>query len=133
MRGIFLTNQQKRGIVMNQMHQHLLAESELNLETIDIQQRAYTGDAEAQYKLANIFQKGIHVQKNATHAFYWYERAAKQGNVLAQYNLYFSYLMGEGTSINQQEAKKWFARASIKSAGSTHSIVAQLLNSATLH
>lgn len=134
MRGIFLTNQQQKGeIVMNQMHQHLLAESELNFETIELQQRAYTGDAEAQYKLANIFQKGIHVQKNATHAFYWYQRAAKQGNVLAQYNLYFSYLMGEGTPINKQKAKKWFARASIKSAGSTRSIVDQLLNTATLH
>ena len=42
---------------MSQMNQHLLAESELNLETIDLQQRAYTGDAEAQYALANIFQK----------------------------------------------------------------------------
>jgi len=113
---------------MNQIHQHLLAESELNLEAIDLQQRAYTGDAEAQYALANIFQKGIHVQKNTNHAFYWYQRAAQQGNLLAQYNVWFAYLTGEGTQIDAQKAEKWFARASLKNVSSTQSIVAQLLH-----
>ena len=75
---------------MKQMHQHLLAESELNIKTIDLQQRAYTGDADAQYALANIFQKGTHVQKNTRHAFYWYQRAAQQGNLLAQYSVWFA-------------------------------------------
>jgi len=118
---------------MNQMHQHLLAESELNIEAIDLQQRAYTGDAEAQYALANIFQKGIRIQKNTGHAFYWYQRAAQQGNLLAQYNVWFAYLTGDGTEANAQQANKWFARASLKSACSTQSIVAQLLGSNTLH
>ena len=117
---------------MNQMHQHLLAESELNLEAIDLQQRAYTGDAEAQYALANIFQKGIHVQKNTNHAFYWYQRAAQQGNLLAQYNVWFAYLTGEGTQVDAQQAEKWFARASSKNTSSAKSIVAQLLGT-TLH
>jgi len=117
---------------MNQMHQHLLAESELNLEAIDLQQKAYTGDAEAQYALANIFQKGIHVQKNTNHAFYWYQRAAQQGNLLAQYNVWFAYLTGEGTQVDAQQAEKWFARASSKNTSSAKSIVAQLLG-ATLH
>ena len=118
---------------MNQMHQHLLAESELNIETIDLQQSAYTGDAEAQYALANIFQKGICIQKNTGHAFYWYQRAAHQGNLLAQYNVWFAYLTGDGTEANAQQANKWFARASLKSACSTQSIVAQLLGGNTLH
>jgi len=117
---------------MNQMHQHLLAESELNLEAIDLQQKAYTGDAEAQYALANIFQKGIHVQKNTNHAFYWYQRAAQQGNLLAQYNVWFAYLTGEGTQVDAQQAEKWFARASSKNTSSAKSIVAQLLGT-TLH
>ncbi|HIC41977.1 MAG TPA: sel1 repeat family protein [Pelagibacterales bacterium] len=117
---------------MSQMNQHLLAESELNLETIDLQQRAYTGDAEAQYALANIFQKGIHVQKNTKHAFYWYQSAAHQGNLLAQYNVWFAYLTGEGIQANTQQANKWFARASLKNSRSAQSIVAQLLDT-TIH
>ena len=120
---------------MHQIHQHLLAESELNLETIDLQQKAYTGDAEAQYALANIFQKGINVTRNTKHAFYWYKRAAQQGNLLAQYNVWFAYMTGDGAEINRQQANKWFARASLKSACSTRSIVSQLLDgsSVTLH
>jgi len=108
---------------MSQMNQHLLAESELNLETIDLQQRAYTGDAEAQY---------AHVQKNTNHAFYWYQSAAHQGNLLAQYNVWFAYLTGEGIQANTQQANKWFARASLKNSRSTQSIVAQLLDT-TIH
>jgi TPR repeat protein len=96
------------GIVMNQMHQHLLAESELNIETIGLQQRAYTGDAKAQYALANIFQKGVHVPKSEKHAFYWYQRAAQQGNLLAQYMVWQAYKFGDGTEANAQQAKKLF-------------------------
>ena len=65
---------------MNRTHQHLLANSSLTLDTIDLQHRAYTGDADAQYALANIFQKGTNVARHPKHAFYWYQRAAKQGN-----------------------------------------------------
>ncbi len=117
---------------MNQIHQYLLAESELNFETIDLQQRAYTGDADAQYALANVFQKGVNVQKKPKHAFYWYQRAAQQGNLLAQYNVWFAYMTGEGTQVNAQQAEIWFARASLKNANSTQSIVAQLLGT-TVH
>lgn len=116
---------------MNQIHQHLLAESELNIETIGLQQRAYTDDAKAQYALANIFQKGIHIPKNEKHAFYWYQRAAQQGNLLAQYMVWQAYKFGDGTEVNAQQAKKWFARASLKSAGSTQSVVAQILGGVT--
>ncbi|TEU19875.1 MAG: sel1 repeat family protein [Gammaproteobacteria bacterium] len=118
---------------MSQMDQHLLAESELTTETINLQQRAYTGDAKAQYALADVFQTGDHVQKNANHAFFWYQRAAKQGNVLAQYMVWMAYKIGDGIEANAQEANKWFARASLKNAGSTQSIVSQILNRVTLH
>lgn len=118
---------------MNQMHQHLLAESELNIETIDLQQSAYTGDAKAQYALANIFQKGIGVQKNPSHAFYWHQRAAQQGNLLAQYNLFLSYLYGDGIETDIGQANKWFAKANLKSSRSSESIVAQLTSAITLH
>lgn len=111
---------------MNQVHAHLLAESELKIETIEIQQQAYLGDADAQYTLADIFQKGKGVTKNSAHAFYWYQRAAQQGNLPAQFNVWYAYLTGEGTQENEHLAQKWFARASLKNASSTRSIINQL-------
>ena len=125
-------NNKTGDIVMSQMNQHLLAESKLNIKAIDLQQKAYTGDADAQYALADIFQTGDHVQKNTSHAFYWYQCAANQGNVLAQYMVWFAYYLGEGVETNKKEANKWFARASAKSAGSTQSIVAKILGSDTV-
>lgn len=113
---------------MNQMHPHLLAESELNIETIELQHKAYTGDAEAQYRLADIFQKGIGVAKHTRHAFYWYQRAAEQGNLAAQYNVWFAYMTGDGVEINNKEANKWYRRASIKNANSTESVVSKMIS-----
>ncbi|SMN14952.1 hypothetical protein CRYPA_1064 [uncultured Candidatus Thioglobus sp.] len=113
---------------MNQMHAHLLAESELKIDTVKIQQQAYLGDAEAQYKLADIFQKGKDVAKNSTNAFYWYQRAAKQGNLAAQFNVWYAYLTGEGTQANEQLADKWYARATLKNSSSTQSIINQLIS-----
>ncbi len=117
---------------MNQMHAHLLAESGLKIETVKIQQQAYLGDSEAQYKLADIFQKGEDVSRSSVHAFYWYQRAAQQGNLAAQFNVWYAYLTGEGTQANEQLAKKWYARASLKNSSSTQSIIAQLIGT-TIH
>jgi len=116
---------------MNQTHQHLLANSSLTLDTIDLQHRAYTGDADAQYALANIFQKGTNVARHPKHAFYWYRRAAKQGNLCAQYKVWMAYLFGDGTEVNNKEAEKWLRRASLKSGKSTNSVVMQFLNTGT--
>ncbi|WP_428095618.1 tetratricopeptide repeat protein [Candidatus Thioglobus sp.] len=113
---------------MSQMQAHLLAESELKIATIKIQQQAYLGDAEAQYKLAEIFQNGKNVAKNTTHAFYWYQRAAQQGNLPAQFNVWYAYLTGEGTQANEQLANKWYAKASLKNTNTMHSSIGQLLD-----
>jgi len=117
---------------MNQMHTHLLAESELKTEAVELQHQAYLGDANAQYKLADIFQKGRGVAKNSENAFYWYQRAAKQGNLPAQFNVWYAYLTGEGTQANKQLADKWYARAVLKNSSSTRSIISQLIGS-TIH
>ncbi len=117
---------------MNQMHTHLLAESELKTETVELQQQAYLGDANAQYKLADIFQQGRDVAKNSANAFYWYQRAAKQGNLPAQFNVWYAYLTGEGTQANKQLADKWYARAVLKNSSSTRSIIGQLIGT-TIH
>ncbi len=125
-------NNKNKENIMSEMHKHLLAESKLKTETIEIQNQAYLGSAEAQYKLADIFQKGKGVAKNATHAFYWYQRAAKQGNLLAQYNVWYAYLIGEGTQADSKLANKWLTRASLKNSSSATSIISQLMGT-TVH
>ncbi len=117
---------------MNQIHQHLVAESQLSIAAVEVQQQAYLGDAKAQYQLADMFQKGKGITQNSEHAFYWYQRSAQQGNVLAQYNVWYAYLTGEGVNANEKEANRWFTKASIKSASSTESIIAQLIGT-TVH
>ncbi len=118
---------------MNKMHKHLLAESELKIETVKLQQQAYLGDADAQYKLANIFQQGRGIAKNSVHAFYWHQRAAKQGNLPAQFNVWYAYLTGEGTQANEKLADKWYARAVLKNSSSTQSIISQLTDATISH
>ncbi|WP_201342326.1 hypothetical protein [Abyssogena phaseoliformis symbiont] len=55
---------------MSQIHKHLLAESSLSIEAVEIQHQAYLGNAEAQYQLADIFQKGKGVfAQNYVNAF----------------------------------------------------------------
>ncbi len=118
---------------MSQIHKHLLAESSLSTEAIEIQHQAYLGNAEAQYQLADIFQKGKGVTQNYVNAFYWYRKAAKQGNLAAQFNVWYAYLNGEGTQANEQKANKWYARASLNNASSTKSIITQLINATIVH
>ena len=119
---------------MSQMHQHLLAESQLSITAVELQQQAYLGDAKAQYKLADMFQRGKGVKKSAEHAFYWYRQSAQQGNLLAQYNVWYAYLTGEGVTADEKEANRWFAKASVKNASSTDSIITQLIGTgAVLH
>ncbi len=113
---------------MSQIYKHLLAESSLNVETVEIQYQAYLGNAKAQYQLADIFQKGEGIAKNYANAFYWYRRAAQQGNLAAQFNVWYAYLNGEGTQVNEQKANKWYARASLNNASSTKSVITQLIN-----
>ncbi|WP_201342325.1 SEL1-like repeat protein [Abyssogena phaseoliformis symbiont] len=64
--------------------------------------------------------------------FYWYRRAAQQGNLAAQFNVWYAYLNGEGTQMNEQKANKWYARASLNNSSSTQSIITQLINT-TIH
>ena len=114
---------------MDTMHKHLLADSELSLNTIKIQHKAYLGDADAQYSLANIFQKGFGVAKNPNHAFYWYKKSANQGNIAAQFNVWYAYLTGDGVEKNLEKSDSWYRTASLNNVSTCggESVVDKLL------
>ena len=49
--------------------------------------------------------------QNYAEAVKWYQKAAEQGNVDAQYKLGYSYYFGKGIERNNAEAAKWFEKA----------------------
>ena len=115
---------------MDKMHKHLLIESKLSNEIVDLQHKAYLGDADAQYLLADIFQKGRGVAKNSNNAFYWYERSANQGNIAAQFNVWYAYLTGDGVEANLEKSDFWYRIASVNNTNYNDQSVVQKLLSA---
>ncbi len=74
-------------------------------EIADYQRAAKQGDVEAQVKMANYFFRGAPgLIPNKEKAVYWYEQAVEQGNPVAQNNLAFCYLHGQGVSQDKEKA-----------------------------
>ena len=72
---------------------------------------AYEGDTEAQFKVGVLFTNDQFSQPDFEQAVYWYKQAARQGHVLAQYNLGHQYLMGVGVRKNELTAMQWWQKA----------------------
>ncbi|KAF9976592.1 hypothetical protein BGZ73_008263 [Actinomortierella ambigua] len=53
--------------------------------------------------------------KNGSKTFPWLRRSAKQGNVMAQYELAIMYHNGQGVPMSKRRAAKWFRRAAEQS------------------
>ena len=72
---------------------------------------ARDGKEESQLHVANLYYKGIGTPKNNTKAAYWYEKAATQGNAVAQYT--FAVLLNNGDGISQDYSKSafWYEKA----------------------
>lgn len=85
----------------------------------ELMQAAQSGDADAQFNLGEMFEKGSGVPLDTGRAFIWFERAAKQNHQQARFNLASMYYRGEGTETNpgkafqlmEQLAKGGYARA----------------------
>lgn len=50
-----------------------------------------------------------------TEFWYWYEKAARQGDAESQFNLGYMYLYGKGVAPDYIKAKYWFERSSNQS------------------
>lgn len=72
---------------------------------------ALRGDKIAQFQTGVIYERGIGVEVNQTHAALWYEKAAHQGYVDAQYNLALLYASGRGVEKNLDWAMIWLTKA----------------------
>ena len=72
---------------------------------------AEQGDAEAQFKLGEMYREGQGVPQDDEAAVKWYALAADQGHAKARTNLGWMYKEGRGVRQDDEEAVKWFRLA----------------------
>jgi TPR repeat protein len=76
-----------------------------------ITELAKNDDAEAQYKLALIYELGMGVEKDLSQAFLWYQKSAQQNHPKAQYNLGIFFALGKYLEKDITQAKHWIKQA----------------------
>lgn len=72
---------------------------------------ALRGDKVAQFQTGVIYERGIGVETNQSHAAIWYLKSAQQGYVDAQYNVAIMYIGGRGVEQNTTEGMMWLSLA----------------------
>jgi serine/threonine protein kinase/TPR repeat protein len=72
---------------------------------------AESGDRDAQFGLAWLYDKGFGVDRNEERAAAWYQKAAEKGHLLAQLNVGDLYEAGAGVPQSYEQALKWYKRA----------------------
>ncbi|MDQ6960423.1 MAG: tetratricopeptide repeat protein [Mariprofundaceae bacterium] len=78
----------------------------------DFRASAERGNAEAQYNLAMLYDRGLGVENDDSEALKWYRQAAEQGYAKAQYNLGMMYYFGKGVPQNTVTGYQWIILAS---------------------
>ncbi len=68
-------------------------------------------NADAQYNLGILYQKGLGVEKNPKAAFIWYKRASANGHTDAMYNLGIMYNKGRVIYRSPKDATKWWKKS----------------------
>ncbi len=86
---------------------------------------AQGGDAEAQYYVATIYEKGPQGQPDYPLAATWYRKAADNGYSRAAINLGRLYEQGLGVGQSNEEAFKWYARASGLNESSLSNLISE--------
>ncbi len=73
-------------------------------------ERAFQGDAVAQYEIGDKFYNGDGVPQSHERALHWYRKSAAQGNDWGLFNVGKCYLYGKEVRESFDEAQKWFER-----------------------
>ena len=84
---------------------------------------AEQGNAEAQFNVGLLYDRGRGVPKDKQEALRWYRRAALQGDMFAQNALADNYWEGTGVPKDDREAVRWWRLAADKGfAPAQHSL-----------
>jgi TPR repeat protein len=86
-------------------------------EISDLQKRADSGDAPAQFALGRAYEFGNGLQRRSDQAAIWYRKAAEQGNEKAQNSLAVLYWLGDGVEKDKAEAVRWYRKAARQGNG----------------
>jgi hypothetical protein len=85
--------------------------------------QAEQGNAEAQFNLGLLYDRGRGVPKDKSEALRWYRLAAMQGDTFAQNSLGDNYWEGTGVPKDDKEAVRWWRLAADKGfAPAQHSL-----------
>ncbi|MGH8460266.1 MAG: tetratricopeptide repeat protein [Stenotrophobium sp.] len=72
---------------------------------------AVQGNAQAQFNLGVIYDKGLGVQQDDAEAAQWFRESAGQGDANAQYALGVLYADGRGVAQDDAAAVQWYRKA----------------------
>ncbi len=75
------------------------------------QKAADQGDAQAQYNLGWMYDKGKGVARDSRQAVHWWKKAADQGDAGAQNNLGVMFANGDGVAHDAKRAVYWYQQA----------------------
>lgn len=84
---------------------------EKDKDRVLVEEKAYKGNAVAQYNMGVCYHKGEGVSQDYTEAAKWYRLAADQGYASAQCNLGNCYLNGYGVTKNYNKAVEYYILA----------------------
>lgn len=87
-------------------------------DTADIRKKAESGDAAAQFELAQYYESEAgkarserRTLRDQKRAFDWYSRSAEQGFAKAQFNLGHMYILGQGVDQDKSQGVDWQVKA----------------------
>lgn len=83
----------------------------LEKEASERESRAQSGDAQAQFDLAQHLMLGGGTRETWPDAAQWYRKAAEQGHAAAQYELALLYSDGKGVQEDDAQAMAWYRKA----------------------
>jgi len=75
---------------------------------------ANRGNAEAQFNIGRMYEKGINFKQSDYWAHYWINKAAQLGLPVAEYTLGYFYRNGVGVVKDSTQTVKWFKKAGKK-------------------
>jgi TPR repeat protein len=90
---------------------------DLPLAAKEFRAAAEAGNADAQFNMALMYERGIGVSKDEQESVVWYRKAAEQGNSNAQFNLGVMYENGRGTAVDFSQAHQWYRKAAVQGDG----------------
>jgi len=88
--------------------------NDLPLAYKEFRAAAEKGEADSQYNVALMHEKGLGVAKDEKEAVVWYGKSAALGNSAAQFNLGVMYENGRGTAVDFAKANEWYRKAAVQ-------------------